>query len=184
MAIKRWTIDTTHSNIVFSVRHMLVSKVRGRFVRWSGELDFAEAVPSAGSARVRIEAACIDTHVPERDAHLRSIDFLDASRHPIITFESTTIDALGARQFRVYGDLTIRGVTREVALDVEYSGRIRDPSGCERVGFTARASISRKAFGITFNHVLASGGLAVGDRVDIAIDVEAVEAIAVENRVA
>src|SRR5262245_38441697 len=118
MAMKRWKIDTTHSNITFLVRHMLVSRVRGRFARWSGALQFAEAVPRAASVAVCIDAGSIDTQVAERDAHLRSIDFLDTKVHPFITFESATVEPTGARQLTVTGDLTIRGVTREVVLDV------------------------------------------------------------------
>jgi polyisoprenoid-binding protein YceI len=176
MAFKTWKIDTTHSNVTFLARHMLVSKVRGSFTRWSGGLEFAEAVPRAGRATVCIDASSIDTQVAERDAHLRSIDFLDAKAHPFITFESTGVEAIGARQLRVSGDLTIRGVTREVILDVEYGGRMRDPTGTERIGFSARTSISRKAFGITFNQLLATGDFVVGDKLEILIDVEAVEA--------
>jgi polyisoprenoid-binding protein YceI len=175
--MKTWRIDTTHSSIAFLVRHMLVSKVRGSFTRWSGALDFSEAVPRAGSVTVCIDAASIDSGVAERDAHLRSIDFLDAREHPFIVFESTDVEAMGSQQLRVIGDLTIRGITREVVLEVEYGGRVRGADGVERVGFSARTTISRKAFGITFNQVLATGGLALGDKLEILIDVEAVEKI-------
>jgi polyisoprenoid-binding protein YceI len=173
--MKTWQIDTTHSSINFLVRHMLVSKVRGAFLRWSGAIDFSEAVPRAGSVTVSVDAASIDTGVAERDAHLRSIDFLDARQHPFIVFESTAVEPSGLQQLRVLGTLTIRGITREVALDVEYGGRMRDTDGVERVGFSARTTISRRAFGITFNQVLDTGGLALGDKLEILLEVEAVE---------
>ena len=173
--MKTWNIDTTHSSVTFLVRHMLVGRVRGAFNRWSGALAFSEAVPRAGSVTVRIDATSIDTGVAERDAHLRSIDFLDAREHPFITFASTEVEALSPLQLRVTGDLTIRGITREVVLDVEYGGRVRGGDSVERVGFAARTTISRKAFGITFNQVLPTGGLALGDKLEILLDVEAVE---------
>ncbi len=178
MVLKRWKIDPAHSNITFLVRHMLVSTVRGRFTRWSGALLFAEAIPGAASVDIAIDASSIDTGVPERDAHLRSLDFLETARHPLITFRSTMVEPVSARQMTVSGDLTIRGVTREVRLDVEYGGRMRDPFGRERVGFSARTAISRKAFGISFDEVLAGGGFVVGDKLEILIEVEAVEAAA------
>jgi polyisoprenoid-binding protein YceI len=180
MALRTWKIDTTHSNISFLVRHMLVSKVHGQFTSWSGAIDFAEAVPSAGRVVVVIDAASIDTQLPERDKHLRSSDFLDVRDHPFIVFESASVEATGAQQLKVIGSLTLRGVTREVVLDVEYGGRMRDGKGIERIGFSARTTISRKAFGITFNEVLPAGGLVVGDKLEILIDVEAAEAFATD----
>ena len=175
MVLKQWKIDSVHSSIGFSARHMVVSTVRGRFTRWSGSFVFAEAVPGASSVEVAIDAGSIDTGVPERDAHLRSIDFLEAARHPLIMFRSTMIEPAGTRQLTVTGDLTIRGVTREVMLDVEYGGRVRDPLGKERVGFSARATISRKDFGITFQQALANGSLVVGDKLEITMEIEALE---------
>ncbi|MDB4969692.1 MAG: hypothetical protein JWN44_5381 [Myxococcales bacterium] len=183
MALKSWKIDTVHSSITFLVRHMLVSTVRGTFTRWSGTLVFAEAVPGAASVSVSVDSTSIDTHVPERDAHLRSIDFLSAEEHPLITFQSTMVEAIGPRQMTLIGDLMIRGITREVVLDVEYGGRISDPLGHERVGFSARTTISRRAFGITFNQSLAGGGLMVGDKLEILIEVEAVEGAARDHAV-
>ncbi|HEX8952455.1 MAG TPA: YceI family protein [Polyangia bacterium] len=175
MILKQWKIDSTHSSIGFSARHMVVSTVRGRFTRWSGSFVFAESVPGASSVEVAIDAGSIDTGVAERDAHLRSIDFLEAARHPLITFRSTMIEPAGTRLLTVTGDLTIRGVTREVTLDVEYGGRVRDPLGKERVGFSAHTTVSRKEFGITFQQALANGSLVVGDKLEIAIEVEAIE---------
>src|SRR5581483_7082109 len=179
MSIKTWQFDAAHSSIGFSVRHLLVSKVHGRFLRWSGALRFDEAAPAASRVEVTVEAASIDTGVPARDEHLRSADFLDVATYPAIAFRSGAVERVGPRQFRVSGDLTIRDVTREVVLDVEYGGRVRDPRGFDRVGFSARAAIDRKAFGVTFNQLLDTGGLALGDRVELRIDVEATEAATV-----
>jgi len=175
MVLKQWKIDNTHSSIGFSVRHMVISTVRGHFTRWSGSFVFAEAVPGASSVEVAIDAGSIDTQVPERDAHLRSIDFLEAARHPLIMFRSTMVEAVGARQMTVTGELTIRGITREVTIDVEYGGRVRDPLGRERVGFSAHTTVSRKDFGITFQQALANGSLIVGDKLEITMEIEAVE---------
>jgi polyisoprenoid-binding protein YceI len=175
MALKQWKIDATHSSITFLVRHMLVSRIHGSFARWSGDVRFSEAIPAASSVTARIEAASIDTREPKRDAHLRSADFLDVERFPHIDFKSTSVESYGGRNFVVTGDFTMRGVTREVQLEVEYGGRVRDPSGAERIGFQARGTISRKAYGITFNQVLESGGLALGDKLELRFDISAVE---------
>jgi polyisoprenoid-binding protein YceI len=169
-----WKIDPIHSTISFVVRHMLVSKVRARFNRWGGELCFDDASRLSASVRADIEAGSIDTNHPQRDSHLRSADFLDVARFPVISFASTRIDTAADGRLLLAGNLTIRGVTREVVLDVEYGGRMRDPDGHERVGFTARTTINRRAFGVTFNQVLDSGGLALGDKLDVVIDVEAI----------
>ena len=188
MGEKRWKIDPTHSSLSMVVRHMLVSRVRGQFQRWGGVLELDGA--SRGgltSVSVCIDAASIDTQVPMRDAHLRSRDFLDAARHPTIGFRSTSVVPVGpsrtslsghdspARAFQVTGELTLRGVTRAVVLDATYEGRVRDLDGVERIGFSALATISRKAFGITFNHVLDTGGLAIGDKLELCIDLAAVQ---------
>ena len=175
MALKQWKIDATHSSITFLVRHMLVSRIHGSFARWSGEVRFSEAIPAASSVTARIEAASIDTREPKRDEHLRSADFLDAAEFPFIDFRSTSVESLGGRNLLVTGDFTLRGVTREIQLEVEYNGRMRDPSGVERIGFQARGTISRKAYGITFNQVLDSGGLALGDKLELRFDISAVE---------
>ena len=175
-----WKIDTVHSTISFLVRHMLVSRVRGTFNRWEGGFDFDEADPTVGFATARIAADSVDTNDATRDAHLRSSDFLDVARFPVIGFRSTRVSALGAaepgkeRTLQLAGALTIRGVTREVLLDVEFGGRMRDPDGVVRVGFSARTTINRRAFGIVFNQMLDAGGLALGDKLEIAIEIEAV----------
>src|SRR5581483_5356034 len=161
MGQPKWDIDTAHSSVGFSVRHLLVSKVRGAFTKWSGSLSFDESAPHESRVEVTIDAASVDTHEPKRDEHLRSGDFLDVARFPALTFKSTRVEAAGKGRFRVTGDLTLQGVTREVVLDVEDAGRVKDPWGGERAGFSATAAIDRKEFGIVFNQVLDAGGLAL-----------------------
>jgi polyisoprenoid-binding protein YceI len=172
--MRTWKIDTTHSTIHFVVRHMLVSKVRGRFNRWRGELQFDEAIPLSGSVTAHIDADSVHTNDRQRDAHLRSADFLDVARFPVLAFRSTRVDSAGDKRFLLVGELTIRGVSREVALDVEYGGLMCDPDGNQRIGFTARTTINRRAFGVTFNQVLDSGGLALGDKLEIEVEIEAI----------
>jgi polyisoprenoid-binding protein YceI len=168
-----WTFDAKHSNISFSVRHMLVSRVRGEFTRWTGELRFDENQPEQSSFSARIDASSIDTNEPQRDEHLRTGDFFDVARWPQIFFRSRQIVRVDAQHFRVIGDLTIRNLTREATLEVTYGGKMRDPSGIERIGFSAQATIDRKAYGMVFNQVLDTGGLALGNKIEILIDVEA-----------
>jgi polyisoprenoid-binding protein YceI len=174
MALERWEIDSSHSGIHFSVRHMVVSKVRGQFARWSGTVLAEDGDLGRGSVRVLIDPSSIDTGVADRDAHLKSPDFFDVAQFPEITFTSTRLEQLSAERFKLTGDLSLRGVTREVALEVEYSGRAKDPWGNERAGFAAKTSLNRKDFGLTWNQVLEAGGLLVGERIDIEIELEAV----------
>lgn len=170
----QWNVDAAHSGIQFTVRHMVVSKVRGRFAAWTGTLDWNEADPSASQVEANIDAASIDTGVADRDAHLRSADFLDVARFPQISYKSRKIEAAGKGRLRVTGDLTVHGVTREVPLDVEILGRGKDPWGKQRTGFSATASIDRKEFGLKWNQVLEAGGVLVGERIDVEIEVQAV----------
>jgi polyisoprenoid-binding protein YceI len=178
MNTNNWNIDAAHSGINFSVRHMVVSKVRGRFAKYTGELRLDESDLTSSTLTVEIDATSIDTGVTQRDDHLRSEDFLDAQKYPVLRYESRRIEKVSDERYRVDGDLTIRGVTRNVRLDVEYGGRAVDPWGNERVGFTARAAIDRKDFGLAWNQVLEAGGVLVGERIDIDIELEAVKAAA------
>lgn len=180
MALETWEIDSSHSGIHFSVRHMVVAKVRGQFARWTGSFAAEDGDLGRASVNAVIDASSIDTGVTDRDTHLRSPDFLDVANHPDITFKSTRVDKQGDDALRVTGDLTIRGVTREVVLEVEYAGRTQDPWGNERAGFTAKTAIDRKDFGLTWNQLLEVGGVMVGDRVAIEIEVEAVKQTAVK----
>ena len=180
--IPTWEIDASHSGVHFSVRHLVVAKVRGRFTTFTGTLAFDEAAPERSSVEVRIDVGSINTGVDQRDAHLRSPDFFDAEKFPVISFVSRRVTR-AADGFRVTGDLTIRGITREVVLPVEYAGHTKDPWGGERAGFTARLAIERKDFGLTWNQLLEAGGVAVGDKVEIELEIEAVLKAAAETPV-
>ncbi|HEY3359164.1 MAG TPA: YceI family protein [Polyangia bacterium] len=180
MAHEEWQIDSSHSGIHFSVRHMVVAKVRGQFARWSGTLVAPDGDLGRATVSVVIDATSIDTGVADRDAHLKSADFFDVARYPEITFTGTRVEPLGHDRLRVGGELTIRGVTRPVALEVEVAGRTIDPWGHERAGFAAKTSLERKDFGLTWNQLLEAGGVVVGDRVDIEIDIEAVRQTAAQ----
>jgi polyisoprenoid-binding protein YceI len=177
MAVEQWNFDLVHSSINFWVRHLMVSKVHGKFTKWGGTFEFDEQNPAASKVDVKIEAASIFTEEAQRDTHLRSPDFLDTEKYPQIEFKSTSV-ARDGDGLKVSGDLTIHGVTHPVALAVEYAGRVKDPWGGERVGFSAKGSISRKEFGLVWNQLLEAGGVAVGDKIDLAIEVEAVKAAA------
>ena len=171
-----WSFDPSHSSVGFSVRHLMISKVRGQFGKWSGTFEYDPANPAAARLEVHIDAASIDTRDEKRDAHLRSPDFFDVEKFPELTFSSTKVERDGGDDFVVTGDLTIHGVTRSVQLKVEGLGRTRDPWGGERVGFSASTSVNRKDFGLHWNVALETGGVVVGEKVEIGIEIEAVRA--------
>lgn len=174
MSTERWQIDSSHSGIQFTVRHLVIAKVRGHFSRWTGWLEMPGSDFSRASLDVVIDASSIDTGVADRDAHLRSADFFDVERYPEITFKSTAVTKAAADRLRVTGALTVKGVTRDVVLDVEVLGQAKDPWGNERAAFSATTAIDRRGFGLTWNQVLETGGVMVGERIDIAIEIEAV----------
>jgi len=174
MANEKWQVDGAHSAVNFTVRHMVISKVRGRFTRWNATLALDSADLASSSVDVEIDVASIETGVADRDTHLRSPDFLDAAKHPTLCYKSRHVELASKDRLRVVGDLTIRGTTREVVLDVEYGGQGKDPWGNQRIGFTATASLNRKDFGLTWNQALETGGVLVADRVDIEIELQAV----------
>ena len=148
MATERWEIDTVHSSVGFTVRHMVITKVHGLFTRWTGTLDLDLSNLAGSKVEVKIETASIDTRDPQRDGHLRSPDFFDAEKHPHIEFRSTRIEEAGAKKYKVHGDLTIHGVKREIVLDAVFGGQGEDPWGGQRVGFEATTKIDRKDFGL------------------------------------
>jgi polyisoprenoid-binding protein YceI len=180
MRTNRWTFDTVHSSVTFSVRHLMISKVRGHFDKWSGTMEMDDADPTAARVSVRIESASVNTQDQQRDEHLRSADFFDSANHPEITFESTEVKKLSEQNYIVTGALTIRGTTKEVAVEVEVLGRARDPWGGFRAGFSANVPIDRKDFGLVFNVPLEGGGVLVSDRVDISAELQAVQVVALE----
>jgi polyisoprenoid-binding protein YceI len=169
-----WAFDPSHSSVEASVRHLGLSRVRGRFGAFTGAVDVAER-PEDSSVQVSIEAASVDTREPARDEHLRSADFLDVAAHPTIDFRSTAVTGGGDR-WQVAGDLTIRGTTRPVTLDVTFEGVENDPWGGSRAAFSGSTEIDREAFGLTWNQVLESGGLLVGKKVRIELEIEVVRA--------
>ena len=175
MPVSVWNIDPVHSAIAFSVRHMVVSRTRGRFARWNGQIRFDPANPSASSVEVAIDAASIDTADAQRDAHLRSADFFDVERFPTASFRSTRLEDLGGNRYRITGDLTLRGVTKPVTLETTYEGSAKDPWGGERAGFIASTSIDRREFGLEWNTALETGGLVVGDKVELSLEIEALK---------
>ena len=168
-----WEIDGSHSAAAFSVKHLMVSKVRGRFGSVQGAITIADE-PTASSVAVTIDAASIDTNDAGRDEHLRSADFFDVEQFPVLTYRSTAVRHVKGSRWEVEGDLTIRGVTRPVVLDTELLGATVDPWGNERVGFFATTEVNREDFGLTWNQVLETGGLLVGKNVKIQLEVEAV----------
>jgi len=168
-----FSLDPAHTRVGFVARHLMVSKVRGSFTQVSGEITIDED-PLASRVEVRIPVASIDTGVADRDTHLRSPDFLDVETYPELTFRSTRVVDFKDNEFTLVGDLTIRNVTREVALDVEYEGVARTPWGNEVVGFTASTEVDREDFGMTWNVALETGGVLVGKKVKIEISAEGV----------
>jgi polyisoprenoid-binding protein YceI len=180
MTTNNWTIDTVHSGINFSIRHMVISKVRGHFAKYTGTVNLDTNDLTRSVVEATIDASSIDTGTPQRDEHLRSADFFDVQQFPELRFKSTRIEKVEEDRYRVLGDLTIRNVTRPITLDVEYGGQARDPWGNDRVGFVAKATLDRKDFGLKWNQALEAGGVLVGDRVEIELEVQAVKAAAAQ----
>jgi polyisoprenoid-binding protein YceI len=170
-----WNIDPTHTEVGFSVRHLGISNVRGRFQKFEGTVE-TDGAGAPTAIAVTIDASSIDTNVADRDHHLRSPDFLDVASHPTITFQSRRIAQRGEREFEVSGDLTVHGVTRAVSFQVEGEGSLTDPWGNRRIAATAKGKLNRKDFGLVWNQLLETGGLLVGDDVKFALEVELVAA--------
>jgi polyisoprenoid-binding protein YceI len=172
----RWQIDPAHSAAHFSVRHLMISNVRGEFTKLSGSALINPADPGKSTVEITIESASINTREPQRDEHLRSADFLDVANYPALTFRSKKVEVRGADNFKLTGDLTIRGVTKEVTFDVEGpTAAVKDPWGNIRAGVTASAKINRKDFGLVWNALTEAGGVVVGDEVKITIEAELIQ---------
>lgn len=169
-----WTIDSAHSVAEFSVKHMMVSTVKGRFREVEGALSIDEERPERSSVSATIAAGSIDTGVEMRDNHLRSADFFEAETYPALTFRSTSVERVDDERWRIAGELTIRDVTRPVVLETEFEGQIRDAYGKQRAAFTATTQINRKDFGLNWNGAIEAGGVVVGDRVKIELHIAAV----------
>lgn len=174
MAIRTWKIDTSHSHVAFSVRHLMIAKVRGEFTSWSGAIQLDDADVTRSSVAVEIDVASITTKEDKRDAHLRSPDFFDAETYPKLTFVSKQVLAEGGKVTKLIGDLTIRGTTHQVSLDVDDEGRAKDPWGGERAAWVAKTRINRHDYGLKWNVALEAGGVLVGDHVDITLEIEAI----------
>ena len=170
-----WTIDSPHTRVGFSARHMMITNVSGQFEKVEGTVEFNEENPTATMVDVKIEAASINTRDPQRDGHLKSPDFLDAETFPYLTFKSTRVEQIDENTAKMYGDLTIRGVTRPVVLNVEYHGLAKSPWGSISAGFSADTRISRKEWGLEWNVALETGGFLVSDAVNIAIELEIIK---------
>lgn len=170
-----WNIDLAHSEVNFSVRHMMLSKVRGQFEKFSGVIEFDPKNPADTRVDVTIEAASLNTREPQRDAHLKSADFLKVDEFPTLSFKSTRVEVLDERRARLTGDLTIRSLTRPVTLEVEYIGQSKSPWGSLNAGFSAVTRISRKDWDLTWNVALETGGWLVGDEIEINVELEIVK---------
>jgi polyisoprenoid-binding protein YceI len=169
-----WSIDSAHSHVGFSVRHMMVSTVRGQFKSYSGTLQLDAKDFTRSQFAGEIDVASIDTANADRDNHLRTNDFFDATNHPKITFKSGRIEAKSAGEYVVHGDITIRGVTKPIALDVEFHGTSKNPYGKTVAGFSAHGTLDRKDFGVSYNSVLETGGVALAEKVKVEVELEAV----------
>jgi polyisoprenoid-binding protein YceI len=169
-----WTVDAAHANIGFAVRHLMISNVRGTFTRVKSSLQIPEGSTTPESIFIEIDAASVDTRLDRRDIHLRSEDFFDVKKYPVVTFVSASIEETGDRTFEVTGDLTIRGTTKAVAFPAQVEGQLSDPFGNRRIGYSARFGIDRRDFGLSFNQVLDTGGVLIGNEVAIELEAEVV----------
>jgi polyisoprenoid-binding protein YceI len=168
-----WVIDPGHSSITITARHLMVSKVRGNLTDFEGMIHIGER-PEDSSVEVSIDAASVNTANPQRDEHMRSPDFLDVENFPKIEFRSTKTELVGDNTLRVEGDLTVRGTTRLVVLQVEYLGLSTDPFGNTKAAFTATTELDREQWGMTWNMALETGGVLVGKKLDVELDIQAV----------
>lgn len=171
-----WDIDSAHTDVGFAVKHMMIATVKGYFPGVSGELVLDDEDITRSRISVRLDASSVSTRNEQRDEHLRSADFFDVGNYPELTFESRAVEPAGENRYRVTGDLTIRGVTKEVVLDAEQEGSGVDPWGQARIGFTASTKIDRREYGLTWNQALEAGGLLVSEEVRITIEGQAVRA--------
>ena len=176
MTTERWAIDTAHSSVDFVARHMMVSKIRGTFTDWRGAIDVDLEDPTLSSVTATINVASIETRDKKRDGHLLSADFFDVALYPTITFKSRRVEIEGTN-VRVTGDLSIRNVVKDIVLDVQFNGMNLDPWGNKRIHYSAKIVLNRKEFGLGWNQVIETGGVLIGENVDIEIQVEALRAV-------
>ena len=170
-----WSVDPIHSQVTFAVRHLMVSTVRGRFNVVRGELHIDEQQPANSWVVAEAEAASLNTNNEQRDAHLRSADFFETEKYPLITFKSTKVEPVGGQEYKVSGALTIHGITKAVTFEAEYHGQNAHPMLGVRAGLSAKAKINRKDFGLTYGTMVEAGQVVVGETVNIEIDLELVQ---------
>lgn len=171
-----YNLDVAHSRLGFVARHAMVTKVRGSFTDFTGTAVLDAEDPTRSHADVTIQVASVDTGNEQRDGHLRTNDFFDAENHPEIRFVSTKAEQLDADNYRLTGDLTIKGITKEVAIDFEFTGLAVDPYGNQRAGFEGKAVINRKDWGVNFNAALEAGGVLVSEKITLEFDISAIKA--------
>ena len=169
-----WEIDPSHSAVTFSVKHMMFSTVRGHFNVLSGHLHIDEQHPKNSWVDAQVDATSVDTRDEKRDGHLKSPDFFDTEKYPIITFKSTKVESAGGNEYKVYGDFTMHGVTKPVVFNAEYNGQGKNPWGMQVAGLAAKTKINRKDWGLGWNQALETGGVLVGEDINIEIDLEVV----------
>ena len=175
MTKSKWVLDASHSLVEFSVKHMMIATVKGRFSSLQGEILVDPAEIAGAEFSVTVDASSIDTREAQRDEHLKSADFFDVATYPTLTFLSRSVEPKGDDEYALVGELTMHGVTREVNFNLTYEGQGRDPWGNTRIGFTATATVNRKDYGLTWNAALETGGVLVGETVKIEIHTEAIK---------
>lgn len=173
MAKAKWVLDPTHSGVEFSVRHMMFAKVKGSFNKFDAQIEADPEDLTTASISFTVDTASVDTNNDDRDAHLRSADFFDVENYPQISFTATKIEKSGDDEYKVTGDVTMRGVTRSETFDVSYGGSGKDPWGNEKAGFSVSGSIKRSEYGLTWNAALETGGVLVGDDIKISLEIQA-----------
>lgn len=168
----KWTVDPSHSEITFKVKHLMIANVKGEFQRFNASIEAVGTDFRNAKVRATLDSAGVFTNDENRDKHLRSADFLDAAAHPHLTFASTGMDHVDGHDYKLHGDLTIKGITRPITLDVEFGGKNTDPWGKEKLAFAVSGKINRKEWGLNWNAALESGGVLVSDEVRINADVQ------------
>lgn len=175
MSKSKWVIDPAHTLVEFAVKHMMIATAKGRFSGVEGSIEADPADLSSAKFEATIDVNTVDTRDAQRDGHLRSADFFEVEKYPVITFRSRQVNHVEGNEYQLVGDLTIRGVSQPVTLDLTYEGQAKDPWGNERIGFAAQAKINRKDFGLTWNAALETGGFLVGEQVKLDIHIEAIK---------
>ncbi|MDG5472942.1 YceI family protein [Jeotgalibacillus sp. ET6] len=173
---KKWVVDSVHSGVDFSVKHMMISRVKGSFQDFSAEVEADVNDMTTASINFTIDVSSIDTRSQDRDNHLRSADFFDVEKYPSITFKSTDVKKIGDDEYELTGDVTIKDVTKKETFTVEYEGAGKDPWGNEKVGFSVNGKINRKEYGLTWNQTLETGGVLVGEDIKINLQIQAQQA--------